>query len=152
MKSIFARLYRAVPKPLVRLVADLLNARFSVSVAGVFFTRDGKVLILQHVYRHRYPWGLPAGFIKAGETPEAAIIREVKEETGLDVTVTGILSVHPIRARSMEVAVAGSVDAAQSLCPKHEIIDGAFVAPDALPADMLPSQAALVHKALSLNG
>jgi len=108
-------------------------------------------LILQHVFRHQYPWGLPAGFLQAGETPEAAMIREVKEETDLDVTVDAILSVHPVRARSMEVAVVGSVDANQLLRPNHEIVAGAFVMPDALPADMLPSQAALVHRALSLN-
>jgi NADH pyrophosphatase NudC (nudix superfamily) len=48
--------------------------------------RDGKVLIVR---RARKPalgvYTLPGGVVEAGETLEQAIVREVKEETALDI-------------------------------------------------------------------
>ena len=142
-----ARLFRTIPLPLVRGLVSLLNARFNISVVGVFFTADSKVLILRHVYRRKYPWGLPAGFLMAGETPAEAAVREVKEEAGLDVTVDRILAIHPIRPQLMEVVVAGTCDGPQAVRPGHEIFEGKFVAPGDLPPDMMPSQSDMVARA-----
>ena len=149
VKALLARLYRSVPLPLARTVVGLLHTRFNVTVAGVFFTPDGRVLLLRHVYRRRYPWGLPAGFLNAGERPEAAMVREVTEEIGLDVTVDNILAVHPIRPRHMEVVVEGAVRELQTLRPNHEIFEGAFFSPNALPAEIMPSHREFVGRAVA---
>lgn len=147
MKMLLAALFRVAPLPLARFVVGLFNTRFNISVVGVFFTPDEKVLILRHVYRRRYQWGLPAGFLNAGETPAEAAVREVKEEIGLDVEVVRVHAVHPVRPRHMEVVVVGTVAQGQAMRPNHEIFEGAFVAPDVLPNGMMPSQAAMVQAA-----
>lgn len=57
---------------------------------------DGKFLILK---RGREPeqgkWDLPGGFIETGEDPSASMLREVREETGLDGQIKRIIGAYP---------------------------------------------------------
>ena len=55
------------------------------SVTALLINDDGKILCVSR--RDDYnAMGLPGGKVDEGETPEQAIVREVKEETGLDLT------------------------------------------------------------------
>ncbi len=56
-----------------------------VSSASVAIrTADDKVLVVKAGYK-RY-WSFPGGVIDAGETPAAAAVREVREETGIELS------------------------------------------------------------------
>jgi 8-oxo-dGTP diphosphatase len=62
------------------------------TTVGVIIVKDRKVLLLKRVENrgpeYRFPgyWCIPGGHVELGETLEQAAIREVKEETGLDVS------------------------------------------------------------------
>jgi ADP-ribose pyrophosphatase YjhB (NUDIX family) len=62
--------------------------------AVVLIERDGQVLLGKRSGGYgAQKWGLPQGFIEFDEDFMTAAVREVKEETGLDVEICSILSV-----------------------------------------------------------
>ena len=66
----------------------LKDDEYHLSVLGVVATPDGRYLITRRVMdKHWAPgwWEVPGGGVLAGEESFEAVIREVKEETGLDV-------------------------------------------------------------------
>jgi len=67
-----------------------------VLASGAVIRRRGRVLLAR---RARRPfaglWDLPGGFIEAGETPEAALGRELREELGARVRRTRLVAFEP---------------------------------------------------------
>lgn len=59
---------------------------------GCIFNDKGEVLLQRRGDSNK--WGFPGGAIELGETPQMAAIREVKEETGLDVEVGELIGIY----------------------------------------------------------
>ena len=56
------------------------------TVGGLIVNKDGMILlVLSHKWFDK--WTIPGGHIELGETMQGALVREVKEEVGLDVSV-----------------------------------------------------------------
>ncbi|HXG83474.1 MAG TPA: NUDIX hydrolase [Pyrinomonadaceae bacterium] len=85
---------KLTPAARVRIIRST-QKKFTVSAAAVVTNEKGEVLLLDHVFRPFSNWGIPGGFIEAGEQPEKAVIREIREETGLQLK-----NVRLVRART----------------------------------------------------
>ncbi len=132
------------PRWLRRLFLRILNPSFMVGAMALIQDEQGRILVLEHTYRRKVPWGLPGGWLKHAESPEAGLAREVLEETGLRVRVETLLA-------------AGFWDGSQlDLLYRCVIESGAYSGSDetrrhrwVLPADLpelLPNQRAMLDK------
>jgi ribonuclease HI/ADP-ribose pyrophosphatase YjhB (NUDIX family) len=74
-----------------RLSAELGYITPKVGAHGAIFDEDGKILLVRRADDGR--WCLPCGWVDPNEAPAAAAVREVKEETGLDVRVLQLVNV-----------------------------------------------------------
>ena len=90
----------------------------------------------------RFPppgWALPGGFIDNGETAEAAAIREAREETGLDVTLTDLLHIYSDPKRDPRQHTLSTVYIGSAVgTPRagDDAADAQIFAPDAPPTPL----------------
>lgn len=66
----------------------------SLVVAGSAIVPDSEGRILLHRRRDNDLWALPGGGIEIGETVAQGIVREVREETGLNVAIDYVVAVY----------------------------------------------------------
>jgi 8-oxo-dGTP diphosphatase len=85
LKNVLGVLWRKTPGSVRRWSARRLQQRFTVSAGAVVIDDQERVLLLKHVFRTGEGWGVPGGFVGKEEQPEAAIRRELLEETGLEL-------------------------------------------------------------------
>ncbi|MFB7188659.1 NUDIX hydrolase [Streptomyces sp. NPDC056230] len=75
----------------------------SVSVAGVVVREDGRLLAIRRA--DNGTWELPGGVLELDETPEAGVVREVLEETGIHVEVDELTGVYKNTTRGIVALV-----------------------------------------------
>ena len=62
---------------------------------AVIICKDSSIVLIKRKNDpYKDSWALPGGFVEYGETVESAILREVKEETGLEIDLCGIVGVY----------------------------------------------------------
>ncbi|MCW2747229.1 MAG: hypothetical protein JWP10_371 [Nocardioidaceae bacterium] len=59
---------------------------------GILTDERGRVLLCELTYKHE--WDLPGGVIELDESPSIGLVREVREELGIDVEVLGLHTVN----------------------------------------------------------
>lgn len=62
-------------------------------VSAIIRNEEGEILLVQNRKGDSFYWGPPGGAVEEGETLEQALHREVREETGYAIRVTGLSSV-----------------------------------------------------------
>jgi len=85
-REAFGRVRRFCP------ACDLIVFREHKVAAGVLVEHDSKVLLVRRRMQPRQGmWTFPAGFVEFDEDPAQAAVRECREETGLEVEISGVL-------------------------------------------------------------
>ena len=60
----------------------------TIHVVAAIIERDGHILATQRGYGdYKDGWEFPGGKVEQGETPEQAIVREIREELAMDIEV-----------------------------------------------------------------
>jgi ADP-ribose pyrophosphatase YjhB (NUDIX family) len=110
-------------------------------VAAALVPKGGELLLIR---RNNEPgrglWALPGGYVERGEPVEAAVAREVQEETGLTVQVQGLVGLYS-EAKNPLVLAAYAAEAAGGVLlqePTREVQEVAFFPRDAFPSMAFP--------------
>jgi mutator protein MutT len=130
-----------------------------VSVGAVIVDEARVLLIKRGQAPLQGRWSLPGGVVEVGETLRDALVREVREETGLDVDVGEVLDV----LERIERAADGRIEYHYVIIDYHcrvrggdlacasDAADARWVDRDGLAScGVTPAVDAIVHKALAL--
>lgn len=140
------KIWKRLPRKARARITRVAQSRFTVSAAGIITDDEGRVLLLNHVLRPTSGWGVPGGFMNYGEQPEAAFRREIKEETGLELSN---VAVHRCRTfgRHIEIIfIASGIGEAKVM--SREITELGWFEVESMPEEMSLDQHFLIRKAL----
>lgn len=135
-----------MPRGLRAAVARTAQTQFTVSAAGIVTNERGEVLLLDHLLRPSSGWGIPGGFMNANEQPEAALRREIREETGIELANVRLYRVRTLRRHMEIIFLATGVGEAE--VKSREILRLGWFAIEEMPPEMSLDQQFLIRKAL----
>ena len=144
--NLFGRVWKKMPKNARRWLTRRVEASFTVSAAAVVTNERGEVLLLDHVLRPKSGWGLPGGFINAGEQPDDAVRREIREETGLELRDIKIVRVRTLE-RHIEI-IFRAVGVGEPAVKSREITELGWFAVGNMPPEMALDQQFIIKNAL----
>jgi 8-oxo-dGTP diphosphatase len=121
----------------------------SKPVASALVVDDGRLMLVRRCTEPFHGWwDIPGGFLEAGEHPADAVVRELREESGLDVRPIRLFGVYPdvygededpTLSIYYECEVVGGVEA-----PGDDAGEVGWFRPDDLPEQVAFAHASLV--------
>ena len=129
------------------------------AVAVILMNREGKVLLQKR--SDVKLWGIPSGHVEPGETVEECAVREVKEETGLNIKVSKLIGVYSSPDSQVFHYPDGRVTHFVTTCfradtinshiviDRKETLEAKFFHPTELLIDLLPMHPLWLEDALA---
>lgn len=122
-----------------------------LGAAGLVVNNDGNWLVVKKRYGGLHgKWSLPAGFVEKDETIDQAALREVKEETGIDCALVGMIGFRSgvIKGKisdNMGVFLLRAIEGEQKIVPQaEELYEAAWRSPELLARD--PEASVMLHE------
>jgi mutator protein MutT len=125
----------------------LTQTRFTVTAGALIFNDAGQVLLLKHRFRAGSGWGIPGGFLEAGEQPEQAVRRELREEVALEVEQIEIFTSRSFK-KPRQVEILFRCRANARVQPQTMEVERAeWFSPQSLPSGLPKDQRVLIERA-----
>ena len=102
-----------------------------VPVVAAIVELDGSVVLARNKAWPENRYAIIAGFLEKGETPEAAVLREVKEELGLEGQIAGLVGYYSFFERN-QLIFAFHVQAQGEVVVGEELAEVKLVRPEEL--------------------
>jgi ADP-ribose pyrophosphatase YjhB (NUDIX family) len=110
------------------------QSSFTVSAAAIIFNEKKEVLLLNHVLRPYSGWGIPGGFIEKSEQAEDAVRREIREETGIELSRLKLYTIRTLGTH-LEILFFAMADGEPQV-GSAEIIESRWFTPSEVPEDV----------------
>ncbi len=129
----------------------MTNTKFTVTAAGIIHDEAGRVLLLKHRFRSGSGWGIPGGFLEAGEQAEDALRRELREEISLELDQLRLFTVRTFRRQNQIEVVFLARATSQTLINSVEVEQIDWFPFASLPNGLPSDQKRLIESAMN-NG
>jgi ADP-ribose pyrophosphatase YjhB (NUDIX family) len=135
-----------LPKNIQLFIMRILQDQFLIGVTGVVLNTNKEILLLKHTYRGK-GWSLPGGYLKGKEHPKEGLEREIKEETGLIVSIDQEMGIRTDRENArLDISCYGYFMGG-TFTPSKEVSEAQFFSFTNLP--LIPkSQLLLINNVL----
>jgi ADP-ribose pyrophosphatase YjhB (NUDIX family) len=144
VKRILLKIWRVLPVWLQIVLSRVIRPLFQVFATAVILDEDRNILLVKSTYNRFHPWGLPGGSLEYGEHPEEAVIREVWEETGLNVCIEKLLLINSWTPDRVGMFYLCKITGG-TFYPSDEVSEFAFFSLDNLP-DVRPPDRNMIKR------
>jgi 8-oxo-dGTP diphosphatase len=119
---------------------DFINYRNPIPAAGAIIDNGLGLLLVKRKYTpYIGDWCFPAGFMEYGESPQHCCIRELKEETGLDIKIEKLFNVYAgqddPRTRAVLILYLANTDGSAPI-PGDDALEARYFDFESLPSNV----------------